>query len=79
MVDLNKHAIAHAKDHCPGVQAICSDVVLWSRKEHRTFRVSIGFWALCYLDLKSMKEYLRWVRDHVMVQIFVEPVFPNHK
>jgi len=79
MVDLNKHAIAHANDHCPKVKAICSDVVSWSRKEQGNFGVSIGFWALCYLDLKSMKEYLRWVRYHVKVQIFVEPVFPNHK
>ena len=31
MVDINKHSIAHAKSHCPGIKAICNDVLSWSR------------------------------------------------
>jgi len=65
MVDLNKFAIKHAIDHCKGIKAICKDVLSWSRQEKGHFGVSIAFWGLCYLDLKSMGEFLRWVRDHV--------------
>jgi len=49
MVDLNKHAINHIKDHLPGVKAICNDVVSWCRQEKGKFGVSIVFWGLCYL------------------------------
>jgi len=78
MVDVNRHAIAHAKTHCKGVKAICSDVLSWSRQERRKFGVSVALWGLCYLDLRGVGEYLGWVKEHVQVQVFVEPVFPDH-
>ena len=67
MVDVNRHAIGHVKRHLPRVKPFCSDVLSWSRQERGKFGVSIAFWGLCYLDLRGVGVYLRWVKNHVQV------------
>ena len=90
MVDHCQAAIDHAKKvlakkkEFHGLKEIktdfiCSDVLSWCRQEKGKFGVSVALWGLCYLDQSQMKEYLEWIRDHVELQVFIEPVFKNVK